>query len=113
MKRVTLWLVGTSLVLVEAGGTYAFFRTQSGVGGNSASTGAPPVRPLPVTAGIVVTKDHIGPIKSNINDLVDRAPDGALAFDLGAHRYAFNGNWKLQVENVLDSYHVSFSHVST
>ena len=58
-------------------------------------------------------EDHIGPIRSNIDDLVDRAPDGALAFDLGMHRYAFNGNWKLQVENVLDSYHVPFSHAST
>jgi membrane fusion protein, multidrug efflux system len=57
MKRVKLWLVGISLVLLAAGGTYAFFRTQSGVGGNSASTGAPPARPLPVTAGVVVTKD--------------------------------------------------------
>lgn len=58
-------------------------------------------------------EDHIGPIKSNIDDLVDRAPDGTLAFDLGMHRYVFNGNWKLQVENVLDSYHVPFSHAST
>ena len=58
-------------------------------------------------------EDHIGPIKSNIDDLVDRAPDGELAFDLGMHRYIFGGNWKLQVENVLDSYHVPFSHAST
>ena len=29
------------------------------------------------------------------------------------HRYVFNGNWKLQVENVLDSYHVPFGHAST
>jgi len=58
-------------------------------------------------------EDHVGPIKSNIDDLVDRAPDGALAFDLGVHRYAYDGNWKLQVENVLDSYHVPFSHAST
>ena len=29
------------------------------------------------------------------------------------HRYAYNGNWKLQVENVLDSYHVPFGHAST
>jgi membrane fusion protein, multidrug efflux system len=57
MKRVTVWLVGASLVLLAAGGAYVFFRTQSGVGGNSASTGAPPSRPLPVTAGVVVTKD--------------------------------------------------------
>jgi benzoate/toluate 1,2-dioxygenase subunit alpha len=58
-------------------------------------------------------EDHIGPVKSNIDDLVDRAPDGALAFDLGVHRYAYDGNWKLQVENVLDSYHVPFGHAST
>ena len=29
------------------------------------------------------------------------------------HRYIYNGNWKLQVENVLDSYHVPFGHAST
>jgi len=58
-------------------------------------------------------EDHIGPMKRNIDDLVDRAPDGALALDAGMHRYAYNGNWKLQVENVLDSYHVPFGHAST
>src|SRR5712691_10299410 len=58
-------------------------------------------------------EDHIGPMKGNIDDLVDRAPEGALAFDLGVHRYVYNGNWKLQVENVLDSYHVPFGHAST
>src|SRR5260370_24620893 len=46
-------------------------------------------------------EDHIRPIKRNIDDLVDRAPDGALALDAGMDRYAYNGNWKLQVENVL------------
>jgi len=58
-------------------------------------------------------EDHIGPVKRNIDDLVDRAPDGELALDAGMHRYAYNGNWKLQVENVLDSYHVPFGHAST
>jgi phenylpropionate dioxygenase-like ring-hydroxylating dioxygenase large terminal subunit len=29
------------------------------------------------------------------------------------HRYLYAGNWKLQVENVLDSYHVPFGHAST
>jgi len=57
--------------------------------------------------------DHIGPMQGNIDDLVDRAPDGALALDAGMHRYAYAGNWKLQVENVLDSYHVPFGHAST
>ena len=58
-------------------------------------------------------EDHIGPMKGNIDDLVDRAPDGVLALDAGMHRYVYNGNWKLQVENVLDSYHVPFGHAST
>jgi benzoate/toluate 1,2-dioxygenase subunit alpha len=57
--------------------------------------------------------DHIAPIKGSIDDLVDRAPDGRIALDLGTHRYRYNGNWKLQIENVLDSYHVPFSHAST
>ena len=48
-------------------------------------------------------EDHIGPMKGNIDDLVDRAPDGELALDVGMHRYVYNGNWKLQLENVLDS----------
>jgi phenylpropionate dioxygenase-like ring-hydroxylating dioxygenase large terminal subunit len=58
-------------------------------------------------------EDHIGPMKGNIDDLVDRSPDGTLALDAGMHRYVYNGNWKLQVENVLDSYHVPFGHAST
>ena len=58
-------------------------------------------------------EDHIGPMKGNIDDLVDRAPAGALALDAGMHRYVYDGNWKLQVENVLDSYHVPFGHAST
>jgi benzoate/toluate 1,2-dioxygenase subunit alpha len=58
-------------------------------------------------------EDHIGPMKGSIDDLVDRAPDGELALDVGMHRYIYNGNWKLQVENVLDSYHVPFGHAST
>jgi benzoate/toluate 1,2-dioxygenase alpha subunit len=57
--------------------------------------------------------EHIAPIKANIDDLVDRAPDGEIAFDCGMHRYLYRGNWKLQIENVLDSYHVPFSHAST
>jgi phenylpropionate dioxygenase-like ring-hydroxylating dioxygenase large terminal subunit len=58
-------------------------------------------------------EDHIGPMKGNIDDLVDRAPSGEIAFDVGMHRYVYNGNWKLQIENVLDSYHVPFGHAST
>jgi benzoate/toluate 1,2-dioxygenase alpha subunit len=57
--------------------------------------------------------DFLGGMKANIDDLVDRAPDGRLALDAGMHRYMYRGNWKLQIENVLDSYHVPFGHAST
>ena len=57
--------------------------------------------------------EFLGPMKANIDDLVDRAPDGEITLDAGRHRYFFRGNWKLQVENVLDSYHVPYSHAST
>ena len=58
-------------------------------------------------------EEHLGPMTANIDDLVDRAPDGEIALDAGMHRYVYRGNWKLQIENVLDSYHVPFSHAST
>lgn len=57
--------------------------------------------------------EHLGGMKANIDDMVDRAPDGELALDLGVHRYMYRGNWKFQLENVMDSYHVPFSHAST
>ena len=58
-------------------------------------------------------EEFLGPMKANIDDLVNRAPGGEILLDAGQHRYFFRGNWKLQVENVLDSYHVPFSHAST
>jgi benzoate/toluate 1,2-dioxygenase alpha subunit len=66
-----------------------------------------------LSAGGPSFEEHLGPMQGNIDDLVDRAPDGSLALDAGMHRYVYNGNWKLQVENVLDSYHVPFGHAST
>jgi benzoate/toluate 1,2-dioxygenase alpha subunit len=61
----------------------------------------------------ITFEDHIGGMTANIDDLVDRAPEGRLALDAGMHRYMYRGNWKLQIENVLDSYHVPFGHAST
>jgi benzoate/toluate 1,2-dioxygenase subunit alpha len=66
-----------------------------------------------LAASGVAFEEHIAPVKASIDDLVDRSPAGRLALDIGVHRYHYSGNWKLQVENVLDSYHVPFSHAST
>jgi phenylpropionate dioxygenase-like ring-hydroxylating dioxygenase large terminal subunit len=64
----------------------------------------PEVRPL---------LDHLGPARVGIDELVDRAPDGDIELWAGCHRYHFNGNWKLQLENMADMYHPAATHIST
>jgi membrane fusion protein, multidrug efflux system len=54
MKRATLGFAAISLALLAAGSAYELTRTGIGV---AATASAPPARPLPVTAGIVETKD--------------------------------------------------------
>lgn len=48
-----------------------------------------------------------------IDTIIERAPDGEIELAGGVHRYEFRGNWKAQVENILDHYHPAFSHEST
>jgi len=56
---------------------------------------------------------HLGHARASIDELVDKAPDGELDLSGGVHKYIFRGNWKLQMENTVDMYHVPFSHEST
>ncbi len=56
---------------------------------------------------------HLGPLAGSIDQLVLRSPLGEVEVRGGVQRYAFRGNWKLQVENIIDGYHPSFSHAST
>ena len=58
-------------------------------------------------------EDHLGSAKDSIDELVDRAPDGEIDLSAGVHKYMFRGNWKLQLENTVDMYHVPFSHESS
>lgn len=55
----------------------------------------------------------LGPMKDHIDALLDRAPDGEVEACAGVFRYRFTGNWKLQMENQTDVYHIMFTHVST
>jgi phenylpropionate dioxygenase-like ring-hydroxylating dioxygenase large terminal subunit len=48
-----------------------------------------------------------------IDTIIERAPEEAVELAGGVHRYEFRGNWKAQVENILDHYHPAFSHEST
>jgi len=58
-------------------------------------------------------EEHLGFAGHSIDELVDRAPDGEIDLSGGVHKYMFRGNWKLQLENSVDMYHVPFSHEST
>ena len=51
--------------------------------------------------------DHLGETKVIIDQIVDQAPDG-LEVLTGNSSYTFNGNWKMQMENGCDGYHVSY-----
>ena len=57
--------------------------------------------------------DHLGAAKSGIDDACDRSPEGEAVFAAGVHKYLFHGNWKFQIENVVDLYHPIYSHAST
>ena len=48
-----------------------------------------------------------------IDVVCERAPAGEIEVTGGVHKYEFHGNWKAQVENILDHYHPAFSHEST
>jgi phenylpropionate dioxygenase-like ring-hydroxylating dioxygenase large terminal subunit len=56
---------------------------------------------------------YLNGIKTSLDDLVDRAPDGAIEFIGGASRYIINANWKLQIDNGVDLHHSTFTHSST
>ena len=58
-------------------------------------------------------KDWLGPAIQSIDGIVDRSPNGKVLLTAGVHRYIFRVNWKFQIENTVDMYHVPFSHEST
>lgn len=54
--------------------------------------------------------DYLAGAKTMIDLIVDQSPDGRLEVLRGATRYIYKGNWKLQVENGLDGYHIGSVH---
>jgi len=58
-------------------------------------------------------REHIGgPAMQQIDYACDLSPDGELLVQSGATKLAYNGNWKLQMENSIDGYHPNFTHQS-
>lgn len=54
-------------------------------------------------------EEYLGETKVIIDQIVDQAPDG-LEVVRGNSSYIYDGNWKLQMENGCDGYHVSSVH---
>ncbi|KGJ17027.1 Rieske 2Fe-2S domain-containing protein [Paracoccus sanguinis] len=54
-------------------------------------------------------EDYLGEARVIIDQIVDQAPDG-LEVLRGNSSYIYDGNWKLQMENGCDGYHVSSVH---
>ena len=50
-------------------------------------------------------EEFLGPAKASFDDFVDRAPGGELEVAGGVFKHAYNGNWKLMLENHLDGAH--------
>ena len=47
------------------------------------------------------------------DDMIDRAPDGEIEIAGGVFKHAFDGNWKLYLENLCDAAHPLFVHQSS
>ena len=58
-------------------------------------------------------QSFLGPAKASFDDFVDRAPGGELEVAGGVFKHAYNGNWKLMIENHLDGAHPAWVHASS
>ena len=57
--------------------------------------------------------DFLGYMTTSFDDMVDRAPDGEIEIAGGVFKHAFDGNWKLYLENLCDAAHPLFVHQSS
>ena len=58
-------------------------------------------------------EESLNHMLTSIDDMVDRAPDGAIEVAGGTFRHVYNGNWKLYLENLCDAAHPWFTHRSS
>jgi len=62
-----------------------------------------------LNADVLDLETHLGETKAVIDQIVDQAPEGIEVLR-GNSSYIYDGNWKLQMENGADGYHVSSVH---
>ena len=57
-------------------------------------------------------EDWLGDVRCAFDDMCDRAPDGEVEIVNHCFRIVQNNNWKIFLENQLDSVHATITHVS-
>jgi len=57
--------------------------------------------------------EFLGPLRASFDDFVERAPDGQVEVAGGVFKHAYQGNWKLVLENHNDTVHPAFVHASS
>ncbi len=62
-----------------------------------------------LSSEVLSLEDYLGDSKTIIDHIVDQAPEGLEVLN-GSSTYVYKGNWKLQMENGADGYHVSSVH---
>lgn len=62
-------------------------------------------------SGAISLEEYLGTAKPYIDYIADLDPAG-IEFTAGRQPYKFEANWKFQVENTIDLYHVAFTHKS-
>ena len=60
---------------------------------------------------VVPLADHLADARDYLDLMVEHSPRGLEALP-GTHLYGIRGNWKLAVENAMDGYHFSPTHVT-
>lgn len=62
-----------------------------------------------INPDVLPLTEYLGETKVIIDQIADQAEDG-MEILRGSSSYIYNGNWKLQIENGADGYHVSSVH---
>jgi phenylpropionate dioxygenase-like ring-hydroxylating dioxygenase large terminal subunit len=57
--------------------------------------------------------DYLGGMARALDNMIDRAPDGALEQHPAWFKQAYRGNWKFHMENATDTIHTTFVHASS
>ncbi|HXG36911.1 MAG TPA: Rieske 2Fe-2S domain-containing protein [Dehalococcoidia bacterium] len=57
-------------------------------------------------------EDYLGRAKDYIDRYCDMSPSGEIMASAGRLKIRYNGNWKFQVQNITDGYHVHITHAT-